>query len=294
MPSRLGYVDAFQLLDSLQFFAATAAHGPSTVHALFLDVKGPGPWPFRKVQKLSRTSATTTAHGPSESSVHAQHRLPFRKAQKLSRPSATAHGGHGPSSVHSQHRLPFRKAQKLSGPSATAHGGHGPSLVHAQHRLPFCKVQKLSRPSGTTTAYSPSSVHTLVVDAHIQYRLGNVDAFQLADTLQYIFAHVGTLTGMYRYKYKLAALAALSQGPETFWSLRHNYSAWPFVSLHAAPLALLKAPETFLGLKVQLLCTRAVIVSLVSHTSTLGAELGRDTADAQLSLYLTHTCLGLH
>jgi pre-mRNA-processing factor 8 len=34
----------------------------------------------------------------------------------------------------------------------------------------------------------------LVIDAHasVQYHLGNVDAFQLADTLQYIFAHVGT------------------------------------------------------------------------------------------------------
>ena len=43
----------------------------------------------------------------------------------------------------------------------------------------------------------------LVVDSHVQYRLGNVDAFQLADGLQYAFAHVGQLTGMYRYKYKL-------------------------------------------------------------------------------------------
>lgn len=43
----------------------------------------------------------------------------------------------------------------------------------------------------------------LVVDSHIQYRLGNVDAFQLADGLQYSFAHVGQLTGMYRYKYRL-------------------------------------------------------------------------------------------
>src|ERR1700761_8408813 len=42
----------------------------------------------------------------------------------------------------------------------------------------------------------------LVVDAHVQYRLGNVDAFQLADAIQYIFAHIGALTGMYRYKYK--------------------------------------------------------------------------------------------
>ena len=41
------------------------------------------------------------------------------------------------------------------------------------------------------------------MDSHVQYRLNNVDAFQLADGLQYIFAHVGQLTGMYRYKYKL-------------------------------------------------------------------------------------------
>ncbi|PFX20445.1 Pre-mRNA-processing-splicing factor 8 [Stylophora pistillata] len=43
----------------------------------------------------------------------------------------------------------------------------------------------------------------LVIDSHVQYRLGNVDSFQLADGLQYTFAHVGQLTGMYRYKYKL-------------------------------------------------------------------------------------------
>lgn len=36
-----------------------------------------------------------------------------------------------------------------------------------------------------------------------QFRLGNVDSFQLADGLQYTFSHVGQLTGMYRYKYKL-------------------------------------------------------------------------------------------
>ncbi|CAF1285673.1 unnamed protein product [Rotaria magnacalcarata] len=36
-----------------------------------------------------------------------------------------------------------------------------------------------------------------------KYLLGNIDAFQLADGLQYTFAHVGQLTGMYRYKYKL-------------------------------------------------------------------------------------------
>ena len=43
----------------------------------------------------------------------------------------------------------------------------------------------------------------LLVDAQVQYRLGNVDAYQLADGLQYTFAHVGQLTGMYRYKYRL-------------------------------------------------------------------------------------------
>jgi pre-mRNA-processing factor 8 len=43
----------------------------------------------------------------------------------------------------------------------------------------------------------------LIVDCHVQYRLNNVDAFQLADGLQYLFAHVGQLTGMYRYKYRV-------------------------------------------------------------------------------------------
>ncbi|KAF2727175.1 putative pre-mRNA splicing factor [Polyplosphaeria fusca] len=43
----------------------------------------------------------------------------------------------------------------------------------------------------------------LIVDAHVQYRMGNIDAFQLADGILYAFNHVGQLTGMYRYKYKL-------------------------------------------------------------------------------------------
>lgn len=43
----------------------------------------------------------------------------------------------------------------------------------------------------------------LVVDAHVQFRLSNIDAYQLADGLQYAFNHVGQLTGMYRYKYRL-------------------------------------------------------------------------------------------
>lgn len=43
----------------------------------------------------------------------------------------------------------------------------------------------------------------LLVDAHVQYRLGNVDAFQLADGLHYTLNHLGQLTGIYRYKYRV-------------------------------------------------------------------------------------------
>lgn len=43
----------------------------------------------------------------------------------------------------------------------------------------------------------------LLVDSHVQFRLGNVDAFQLADAIYYILNHLGHLTGIYRYKYKV-------------------------------------------------------------------------------------------
>ena len=43
----------------------------------------------------------------------------------------------------------------------------------------------------------------LIVDAHVQFRLGNCDAYQLADGLQYLLNHLGQLTGIYRYKYKV-------------------------------------------------------------------------------------------
>jgi hypothetical protein len=50
-------------------------------------------------------------------------------------------------------------------------------------------------------------------------RLNNVDAFQLADGLQYIFSHVGQLTGMYRYKYKLMRQVRMCKGarPSSLW-----------------------------------------------------------------------------
>ena len=37
----------------------------------------------------------------------------------------------------------------------------------------------------------------LVVDSHVKYRMGNIEAYQLADGLNYIFTHIGHLTGMY-------------------------------------------------------------------------------------------------
>lgn len=43
----------------------------------------------------------------------------------------------------------------------------------------------------------------IIVDSHVQFRLGNIDAYQLADGLYYIFNHLGQLTGIYRYKYKV-------------------------------------------------------------------------------------------
>lgn len=43
----------------------------------------------------------------------------------------------------------------------------------------------------------------MVVDAHAQYRMGLIDAYELADGLHYIFTHVANLTGIYRYKYRV-------------------------------------------------------------------------------------------
>ncbi|CAK9437442.1 uncharacterized protein LODBEIA_P18200 [Lodderomyces beijingensis] len=43
----------------------------------------------------------------------------------------------------------------------------------------------------------------MIVDSHVQYRLGNVDAYQLADGIYYVLNHLGQLTGIYRYKYKV-------------------------------------------------------------------------------------------
>lgn len=39
------------------------------------------------------------------------------------------------------------------------------------------------------------------MDANIQFRLGNVNAFQLADGLQYTLSHIEQLSGRYHYEY---------------------------------------------------------------------------------------------
>jgi pre-mRNA-processing factor 8 len=43
----------------------------------------------------------------------------------------------------------------------------------------------------------------IIIDVHIQFKIGNIDSFQLSDGINYIFTHVGLLTGLYRYKYKI-------------------------------------------------------------------------------------------
>ncbi|KIM63581.1 hypothetical protein SCLCIDRAFT_24027 [Scleroderma citrinum Foug A] len=71
---------------------------------------------------------------------------------------------------------------------------------------------------------SEKALTKLVVDAHAQYRLGNVNTFQLADALQYIFTHISALMGMYRYRYKLMKQVCMMK------DLKHliysTYSVW--------------------------------------------------------------------
>jgi pre-mRNA-processing factor 8 len=44
----------------------------------------------------------------------------------------------------------------------------------------------------------------LIVDVHLRYRAGlGADAIQLADSIMYLGSHLGELTGIYRYKYRL-------------------------------------------------------------------------------------------
>lgn len=72
----------------------------------------------------------------------------------------------------------------------------------------------------------------LIVDSHVQYRLNNVDAFQLADGLQYIFAHVGQLTGMYRYKYKLMKQIRMCKDLKHVIYYRFNTVSFVLIKIH--------------------------------------------------------------
>ena len=54
---------------------------------------------------------------------------------------------------------------------------------------------------------------------------------QLADGLQYIFAHVGQLTGMYRYKYKLMRQIRMCKDIKHLIYYRFNTVSIPFHSL---------------------------------------------------------------
>ena len=93
----------------------------------------------------------------------------------------------------------------------------------------------------------------LVVDAHVHFRLGNIDAFQLADGLQYIFAHTGQLTGMYRYKYRVMRqvrmckdmkhliynrfnAGAVGKGPGTGFWVAIGWRTWLFFIRGIIPL----------------------------------------------------------
>lgn len=43
----------------------------------------------------------------------------------------------------------------------------------------------------------------LLIDSHLKFQSGAINLYQLSDAIHYIFTHVGHLTGIYRYKYKV-------------------------------------------------------------------------------------------
>lgn len=102
----------------------------------------------------------------------------------------------------------------------------------------------------------------LIVDCHVQYRLGSIDAYQLADALQYVFSHAFHLTGLYRYKYKMMHqirqckdlkhmiyhkfnTASIGQGPGVgFWG--PMWRVWVFFMRGMVPLM-----ERWLGNRIR-------------------------------------------
>lgn len=61
-----------------------------------------------------------------------------------------------------------------------------------------------------------------LVDVHVQFRLGQIDAYQLADAVHYVFTHVGKLTGLYRYKYR--AMRQIKRARDLKHVLYHRFN----------------------------------------------------------------------
>ena len=89
-----------------------------------------------------------------------------------------------------------------------------------------------------------------------------VDAFHLADALQYIFAHIGTLTGIYCHKHKLVWCIQVTKDPE---------GASPFQKAVGPPHKLLASVATH--------CLLEAVVALVTRTWGLKAILLEDGGD---------------
>ncbi|KAN0113362.1 PROCN domain containing protein, partial [Russula decolorans] len=76
--------------------------------------------------------------------------------------------------------------------------GYNINYLHLNHNMNLKPVKMLTTKERKKSCFRNAfhlcreilHLTKLVVDAHVQYRLGNVDAFQLAGALQYIFAHV--------------------------------------------------------------------------------------------------------
>ncbi|KIK20048.1 hypothetical protein PISMIDRAFT_13228 [Pisolithus microcarpus 441] len=76
------------------------------------------------------------------------------------------------------------------------------NLFHQLQATKFVQMMRLDWvEAGLQVCRQGYNVLNLLI--HRKYWLRNVDAFQLTDVLRYISAHIGALTGMYRYKYKL-------------------------------------------------------------------------------------------
>ena len=192
----LGNVVAFQLTDTLQYIFAHVGALTGIYHYKCKPV-----WRIRAMKVL-------------------EHPSPFRKAhwQKLSRPSATT-TAHGSSSVCALCRSSFRKAQKLSRPSATT-TAYGPSLICALRHLSFRKAQKLSRPSTTTTTYYSSrsiiGLHAapliLPKGPEALYALLHAASLALPEGPEAL------------YTFLRAASLSLPKDPEALQAFRYNYS----------------------------------------------------------------------